>query len=42
MNASVSVVCYKSETLSNGEHPLMLQISKDGICIGINPASFLD
>lgn len=30
MNASVSVVCYKSKTLSNGENPLMLQISKDG------------
>ncbi|WP_147625573.1 Arm DNA-binding domain-containing protein [Gabonibacter massiliensis] len=29
MNASVSVVCYKSITLSNGEHPLMLRISKD-------------
>ena len=30
MNASISVVCYKSKTLSNGEHPLMLRISKDG------------
>ncbi len=30
MNASISVVCYKSKTLSNGEHPLMLQISKNG------------
>lgn len=30
MNASISVVCYKSKTLSNGEHPLMLQISKHG------------
>jgi hypothetical protein len=30
MNASISVVCYKSKTLSNGEHPLMLQISKKG------------
>ncbi|GAT64211.1 phage integrase SAM-like domain-containing protein [Paludibacter jiangxiensis] len=30
MNASVSVVYYKSKILSNGEHPLMLQISKDG------------
>lgn len=30
MNASVSVVCYKSKTLSNGESPLMLQISKNG------------
>ncbi len=30
MNASISVVCYKSKTLSNGENPLMIQISKDG------------
>ena len=30
MNASVSVVCYKSKTLSNGESPLMLQVSKSG------------
>lgn len=30
MNASVSIVCYKSKTLSNGESPLMLQISKNG------------
>lgn len=29
MNASVSVVYYKSKTLSNGEHPLMLRITKD-------------
>ncbi|MBO4974754.1 MAG: site-specific integrase, partial [Bacteroides sp.] len=30
MNATISVVCYKSKTLSNGEHPLMLRICKDG------------
>ena len=30
MNACISVVCYKSKTLSNGENPLMLQISKGG------------
>ena len=30
MNASISIVCYKSKTLSNGSHPLMIQISKDG------------
>lgn len=30
MNASISVVCYKSKTLSNGEHPLMLQVSRNG------------
>jgi len=28
MNASISVICYKSKTLSNGEHPLMLRIIK--------------
>lgn len=30
INTSVSVVCYKSKTLSNGEGPLMLQVSKSG------------
>ena len=30
MNATITVVCYKSKTLSNGEHPLMLRICKDG------------
>lgn len=30
MDATISVVCYKYKTLSNGEHPLMLRISKDG------------
>ena len=29
-NATISVVCYKSKTLSNGENPLMLRVSKDG------------
>lgn len=29
MNASISVVCYKSKTLSNGEHSLMLRVTKD-------------
>jgi len=43
MNASISVVCYKSKTLSNGENPLMLQISKNGkrkyqsLGVSINP-----
>ena len=32
MNASISVVSYKSKTLSNGEHPLMFRISKDDLC----------
>lgn len=30
INACISVVCYKSKTLSNGENPLMLQVSKGG------------
>ena len=30
MNATITVVCYKSKILSNGEHPLMLRICKDG------------
>ena len=29
MNATVNVVCYKSKTLSNGEHPLMIRVSKN-------------
>lgn len=43
MNASISVVCYKSKTLSNGENPLMIQVSKNGkrkyqsLGISINP-----
>ncbi len=43
MNASISVVCYKSKTLSNGENPLMLQVSKNGkrkyqsLGLSINP-----
>jgi hypothetical protein len=30
MNATVNVLCYKSKVLSNGEHPIMLIICKDG------------
>ena len=43
MNASISVVCYKSKNLSNGENPLMFQISKNGklkyqsLGVSINP-----
>lgn len=29
MSTSITVVCYKSKTLSNGEHPLMLRICQD-------------
>ena len=43
MNARISVVCYKSKTLRNGESPLMLRICKDGkkkyqsLGISVNP-----
>ncbi|WP_101688586.1 site-specific integrase [Dysgonomonas massiliensis] len=30
MNATVNVLCYKSKTLSNGEHPLVIRVCKDG------------
>ena len=30
MNTSISVICYKSKTFANGEHPIMLRISKAG------------
>ncbi|MDL2223057.1 site-specific integrase [Bacteroidales bacterium OttesenSCG-928-M11] len=30
MSCTVNILCYKSKTLSNGEHPLMICISKDG------------
>lgn len=29
MSATISIMCYKSKTLSNGEHPLMICVSKD-------------
>lgn len=31
MNPSISVVCYASKALLNGEHPIMLQVSKNGV-----------
>lgn len=43
MNATVNVLCYKSKTLSNGENPLMICVSKNGkrtyksLGISINP-----
>jgi len=30
MNATVNVICYKQKTLKNGEHPLMIRVSKGG------------
>ena len=29
MSATVNIICYKSKTLKNGEHPLMVRICKD-------------
>ena len=43
MNATVNVLCYKSKTLSNGENPLMVCVSKNGkrtyksLGISVNP-----
>ena len=30
MNATISIICYKQKTLTNGEHPLMIRVNKDG------------
>lgn len=30
MNATVKAICYKSKTLKNGEHPIVLRIAKNG------------
>ena len=43
MNATVNVLCYRSKTLSNGEHPIMLRVCKGGkkkyisLGISVNP-----
>lgn len=43
MKATVNAVCYKSKTLKNGEHPIMLRVCKQGkmkylsLGISINP-----
>ena len=29
MNATVNIVCYKQKTLKNGEHPLMIRVTKN-------------
>ena len=40
MATTIRVVCYKSKTLSNGEHPIMVRICKDGkkkyVSVGIS------
>ncbi|HNZ47156.1 MAG TPA: Arm DNA-binding domain-containing protein, partial [Bacteroidales bacterium] len=30
MNTIIDVVCYRSKTLSSGESPLMLRLTKEG------------
>lgn len=30
MSAGINILCYKSKTLANGEHPLMVRVCKDG------------
>ena len=43
MNATITVVCYKSKTLKNGESPTMLRVCKDNkkkyqsLGISVNP-----
>ena len=43
MNATITVVCYKSKTLKNGESPIMLRVCKDkkkkyqSLGISVNP-----
>ena len=42
MTAGINILCYKSKTLANGEHPLMLRVCKDGkkkyISLGLSMA----
>ena len=43
MSVTIAVVCFKSKTLANGEHPLMLRITQDrkrvmkSLGISVNP-----
>ena len=43
MDATITVICYKSKILKNGESPLMIRVSKDGkrslksLGVSINP-----
>ena len=43
MNVTANIVCYKSKTPANGEHPLMVRICKDGkkkyksLGVSVNP-----
>ena len=42
MNATINILCFKSKTLANGEHPLMICICKNGkrkyISLGVSVA----
>ena len=44
MDATISVICYKSKIMSNGDSPLMVRIAKDGkrsmksLGVSVNPA----
>lgn len=46
MNATVNAVCYKSKTLRNGEHPIMLRVTKNGkrkyisLGVSVNPKNW--
>lgn len=46
MNATVNAVCYKSKTLKNGEHPIMLRVTKNGkrkyisLGVSVNPKNW--
>lgn len=43
MNVTANIVCYKSKTLANGEHPLMIRVCKDdkkkykSLGVSVNP-----
>ena len=43
MNATINILCFKSKTLANGEHPLMICVCKDSkrkyISLGVSVAS---
>ena len=43
MNAIINILCFKSKTLANGEHPLMICVCKDSkrkyISLGVSVAS---
>ena len=30
MNETVNIICYRQKALKNGEHPIMIRVSKDG------------